>query len=129
MFLRRSSCWHILSLFMIAGACATGFPDQDFLLFTLSQDFSSGRVVTVFQGQMDLDDLPDRVKQQLMANGYEAGDMVPALCRMSESGENARCDFHIRSRPDDTGDWMYIGTSKPNLFDDLSEWRQRKGGI
>ena len=117
------------SLVVTTGACATGSPEQNFLLTTLSQESSGGNLVTLLHGLMALDELPADVRSQLISNGYEAGDLVPAICRMKASGENAPCDFHVRSSPDSEGGWWHIGTSRPELFDDLAEWERRKARV
>lgn len=114
-----------LCLPLLLAGCAPR--SMDLLVFSLSQEITpSGVLVDVLQGRVDIDELPSGVQQQLLANGYKAGDLVPALCILS--GKSA--EFFVLSKPgsDDDEDWIAIGRYRPNIFDSMTEWTQRKQG-
>ncbi len=114
-------------LLLLLAGCATTMPHMNLLLTSLSQEREGSGIVWVLSGLVDIDELPDATRQKLIANGYEAGSLVPARCRTSGQGKDSPGRFHILKKPEstDADDWWYIGPFRFEMFQTMEEWAQR----
>ena len=120
-------CLFVLILVFYVSVYATPISDINFLLATISQDSHHN---TILSGYIDLDELPSKLKKQVVSMGYKPGDLVPAKCMLS-SRQSKKGIISILVPPakdlasKNRKDWKKLGSFHPILFDTLEKWKKR----